>query len=70
MVFIHRHISNLRLDVSICRLYSALVSSEVLYAAAPANWVSADTILVPRVSGNRDVPLYIQHHHKHFIHGE
>ena len=47
MVLIHRHISNLRLDLSICRLYSALVSTKVLYAAAPANWVSADTLHVP-----------------------
>ena len=48
MVFINRHISNLRLDLSICRLYSALVSIEVFYAAAPANWVSAaDTLKVP-----------------------
>ena len=27
LVFIHRHNSNLRLDLSICRLYSALVST-------------------------------------------
>ena len=47
MVLVHRHISNLRLDLSICRLYSALVSTKVLHAAAPANWVSADTLHVP-----------------------
>ena len=33
MVFIHRHSSNTRLDLSICGLYSALVSTEVLCAA-------------------------------------
>ena len=33
MAFIHRHISILRLDLSICRLYSALVSIEELCAA-------------------------------------
>ena len=32
MVFIHRHISNLRLDLSICRHYSALVSADVVCA--------------------------------------
>ena len=30
MVFIHRHISNLRLDLSICRPYSAVVSDNEL----------------------------------------
>ena len=53
MVFIHRHISNLRLDLSICSLYSALVSTEVLHAAAPANWVSADTLYVPKANCER-----------------
>ena len=33
MVFIHRHSSNLRLNLSIRRPYSALVSTEVLCAA-------------------------------------
>ena len=33
MVLIHRHISNLRLDLSVCRPYSALLSTEVLCAA-------------------------------------
>ena len=39
-------ISNLRLDLSICRLYFAMMSTKVLYAAAPANWVLADTLHV------------------------
>ena len=34
MVFIHRHSLNLRLNLSICRPYSALVSTEVLCVAA------------------------------------
>ena len=33
MVFIHKHTLNLRLNLSICRPYSALVSTEVLYVA-------------------------------------
>ena len=33
MVFIHRHSSNLRLNLSICRPYSAVLSTEILCAA-------------------------------------
>ena len=32
MVFIHRHSSNLRLNLSICRPYSAVLSTKVLCA--------------------------------------
>ena len=46
MVFIHRHSSNLRLNLSICRSYSALWVLKY-FVLHPVNWVSADTLHVP-----------------------
>ena len=36
MVLIHRHISNLRLDLSVCRLYFCIVEYRGTFCAAPS----------------------------------
>ena len=50
MLFFHRHSSNLRLNLSICRLYSAVLSTEVLCAAPSKLGISRHLACAVRTS--------------------
>ena len=64
MVFIYRHSSNFRLNLSICRPYSALVSTEVLCAAPSELGISRHLAgtpegLIGTISPSREKPYKV-----------